>query len=84
MPIKSDCEINFMIYLIVDCVLDNMIASKQLEEEHRERVSEVLLSRHRHQHTQNEKKGLPLIRSLAEIGRKTSDRKIEGKGIFLY
>jgi len=64
---------------IVDCVLDSMIASKQLEEEHREKVCEVLLSRHRHQHTQNEKKGLPLIRSLAEIGRKTSDRKIEGK-----
>ena len=58
-----------------------MIASKQLEPDQRDRVNEVLLSRHRHQYaSQHEKKGLPIIRSLAEIGRKASDRKMEGKG----
>ncbi len=62
-------------------ILDNMIAAKQLKEEERDRVHEVLLSRHRHQHDKHHhgsSKGLPIIRSLAEIGRKASDRKIEG------
>ena len=56
-----------------------MMASKQLEAEHRERVQEVLLSRHRHQH-EKEKKGLPIIRSLADIGKKHSSKTLEDKG----
>ena len=62
-----------------ELVLDNMMASKQLEAEHRERVQEVLLSRHRHQH-EKEKKGLPIIRSLADIGKKHSSKTLEDKG----
>ncbi len=62
-----------------ELVLDNMLASKQLEAEHRERVQEVLLSRHRHQH-EKEKKGLPIIRSLADIGKKHSAKTLEDKG----
>ena len=60
-----------------------MIAAKQLEDTQRDRVHEVLLSRHRHQHDKGSSKGLPIIRSLADIGRKTSDRKLEGKGAYL-
>lgn len=63
-----------------DLVLENMIANKQLDQEHSERVKEVLLSRHRHQHDKQQSKGLPIIRSLADIGRKTSERKLEGRG----
>ena len=63
----------------VELVLDNMMASKQLEAEHRERVQEVLLSRHRHQH-EKEKKGIPIIRSLADIGKKHSSKTLEDKG----
>ena len=54
-----------------------MIASKQLEEEHKDTVQHVLLSRHRHQH---QKKGLSGIRSLADIGKKGSAKNLEGKG----
>ncbi len=61
-----------------------MIASKQLEDEHREKVQEVLMSRHRHQHEKHRdsehKKGLPIIRSLADIGKKHSSKGLEEKG----
>lgn len=60
-------------------VLDNMIASKQLGESERERVTEVLLSRHHHQHDKKENKGLPIIRSLADIGKKPSSKGLEEK-----
>lgn len=63
---------------ITDLVLENMVAHKHLEQENCDRVREVLLSRHRHQHDKQQSKGLPIIRSLADIGRKTSERKIEG------
>ncbi len=66
-------------FVFAEMVLDNMLASKQLEPEHRERVQEVLLSRHRHQH-EKEKKGLPIIRSLADIGKKHSSKGLEEKG----
>jgi len=64
---------------ITDLVLDNMVAQKQLDPDHREHVQDLLLSRHRHLYQQKaEQKGLPLIRSLADIGRKNSQRVIEG------
>ena len=68
-----------------DLVLDNMVNSKHIDETHRERVRDALLARHRHQHDKEQssgKKGLPLIRSLADIGRKHSERKLENKGDF--
>ena len=68
-----------IIRYFAELVLDNMMASKQLEAEHRERVQEVLLSRHRHQH-EKEKKGLPIIRSLADIGKKHSSKTLEDRG----
>jgi len=61
---------------ITELVLDNMVSSKQLEEEHRDKVQEVLLSRHRHQH-ERANKGLPIIRSLADIGKKHSSKGLD-------
>lgn len=70
-------------YLIdSDLVLENMIASKQLDEQHRDNVQEVLLSRHRHQHDKkSESKGL--IRTLTDIGKKSSSKNI-GMTLFVF
>lgn len=61
---------------IADLVLENMVNSGQLSAgEQLERTKEVLLRRHRHQHERHRTdKGsrLPLIRSLADIGRNSS------------
>ncbi|KAH9514096.1 Sodium bicarbonate cotransporter 3, partial [Bulinus truncatus] len=68
---------------IADLMLDNMIASKQLEEHLRDQVRTTILCRHRHQ---NEKRRqtkddggsrmhLPFVRSLADIGKKYSEPK---------
>ncbi|XP_033728652.1 sodium bicarbonate cotransporter 3-like isoform X2 [Pecten maximus] len=66
---------------VVDVFLDNMVASKQLEEPLKEDVRDILLLRHRHlydrkyKHDENgsSKYHLPLIRSFADIGRKYSE-----------
>ncbi|KAJ8320799.1 hypothetical protein KUTeg_002386 [Tegillarca granosa] len=68
---------------VVDIVLDNMVASKQLEEDLKDSVRDVLMLRHRHQnqkkHRHDEGKSsryhLPNIRSLADIGKKYSEPK---------
>ena len=54
-----------------------MVASNQLENMLQEQVRDILLMRHRHLNEKHEKKhekhhGLPLIRSLADIGKKYS------------
>ncbi|XP_017799360.1 PREDICTED: electroneutral sodium bicarbonate exchanger 1 isoform X1 [Habropoda laboriosa] len=63
---------------IADLVLDNMINKDSLPIEAREKVREALLVRHRHQHERrkdNNMSRLPIIRSLAEIGRNHSSSK---------
>ncbi|XP_043801297.1 sodium-driven chloride bicarbonate exchanger isoform X4 [Apis laboriosa] len=63
---------------IADLVLDNMINKGSLPAESREKVREALLVRHRHQHERrkdNNMSRLPIIRSLAEIGRNHSSSK---------
>ncbi|XP_014478577.1 PREDICTED: sodium-driven chloride bicarbonate exchanger isoform X5 [Dinoponera quadriceps] len=63
---------------IADLVLDNMINKGVLQIELREKVREALLVRHRHQHERrkdNNMSRLPIIRSLAEIGRNHSSSK---------
>ncbi|XP_029034020.1 electroneutral sodium bicarbonate exchanger 1 isoform X5 [Osmia bicornis bicornis] len=63
---------------IADLVLDNMINKGSLAIESREKVKEALLVRHRHQHERrkdNNMSRLPIIRSLAEIGRNHSSSK---------
>ncbi|XP_071569999.1 electroneutral sodium bicarbonate exchanger 1 isoform X9 [Temnothorax nylanderi] len=65
---------------IADLVLDNMINKEVLSVELREKVREALLVRHRHQHERrkdNNMSKLPIIRSLAEIGRNHSSSKNE-------
>ncbi|KAH0953671.1 hypothetical protein HN011_005095, partial [Eciton burchellii] len=63
---------------VADLVLDNMINKGVLSIELREKVREALLVRHRHQHERrrdNNMSKLPIIRSLAEIGRNHSSSK---------
>ena len=63
---------------ITDLVLDSMINKGSLPTESREKVREALLVRHRHQHErrkENNMSRLPIIRSLAEIGRNHSSSK---------
>ncbi|XP_022327010.2 electroneutral sodium bicarbonate exchanger 1-like isoform X1 [Crassostrea virginica] len=69
---------------LVDLVVDTMVASKQLEENLKEKFVETMLIRHRHQNQKKTPKvgenggskiHLPLIRSMAEIGRKSSEPK---------
>ncbi|XP_046736175.1 sodium bicarbonate cotransporter 3 isoform X6 [Diprion similis] len=65
---------------IADLVLDSMISKNVLPAESREKVREALLVRHRHQHERrkdNNMSRLPIIRSLAEIGRNHSSSKME-------
>lgn len=57
----------------VDMVLDNMIASGQLDESIRENVREALLKRHHHQNEKKFSNRIPLVRSFADIGKKHSD-----------
>ncbi|XP_012274135.1 electroneutral sodium bicarbonate exchanger 1 isoform X1 [Orussus abietinus] len=63
---------------VADLVLDNMINKAVLPLDAREKVKEALLVRHRHQHErrkENNMSRLPIIRSLAEIGRNHSSSK---------
>ncbi|XP_039916976.1 sodium bicarbonate cotransporter 3 isoform X11 [Hirundo rustica] len=53
---------------IADMVLDNMIASGQLDESIRENVREALLKRHHHQNEKKFSSRIPLVRSFADIG----------------
>ncbi|XP_053600997.1 sodium-driven chloride bicarbonate exchanger isoform X4 [Plodia interpunctella] len=63
---------------VADSVLDNMVADGSLGYDCREKVKDALLRRHRHQHEKrnhNNMSRLPLIRSLADIGRNHSSCK---------
>ncbi|XP_063891334.1 sodium bicarbonate cotransporter 3 isoform X6 [Helicoverpa armigera] len=64
---------------VADNVLDNMVADGGIGYDCREKVKDALLRRHRHQHERrnhhNNMSRLPLIRSLADIGRNHSSCK---------
>ncbi|XP_071103626.1 sodium-driven chloride bicarbonate exchanger-like isoform X4 [Haliotis cracherodii] len=68
---------------VTDIILDNMIASKQLEETLKDQVRDVILCRHHHQNEKRHRRDdnssskihLPIIRSLADIGKKYSEPK---------
>ncbi|XP_012587525.1 PREDICTED: sodium bicarbonate cotransporter 3 [Condylura cristata] len=67
---------------IADMVLDNMIASGQLDESIRDNVREALLKRHHHQNEKRFTSRIPLVRSFADIGKKHSDpHLLERNGI---
>ncbi|CAH2104957.1 unnamed protein product [Euphydryas editha] len=63
---------------VAESVLDNMIVEGGLAYDRREKVKDALLRRHRHQYERrnhNNMSRLPLIRSLADIGRNHSSCK---------
>ncbi|XP_059059257.1 sodium bicarbonate cotransporter 3 isoform X3 [Achroia grisella] len=62
---------------VADSVLDNMVADGSLGYDSREKVKDALLRRHRHQHEKrnHNMSRLPLIRSLADIGKNHSSSK---------
>ncbi|KAJ8290859.1 hypothetical protein GJAV_G00018440 [Gymnothorax javanicus] len=57
----------------MDMVIDSMVTSKQLEEDLRSKVREAMLKRHHHQSKKKLSNRIPLVRSLADIGKKHSD-----------
>ena len=63
-----------------------MIATGQLKEEDREDIQDILLAKHRHQHQKkrDDKGGMSIVRSMAEIGRRASAKNIDPKGKLLY
>ncbi|XP_023574303.1 sodium bicarbonate cotransporter 3 isoform X7 [Octodon degus] len=63
---------------IADMVLDNMIASGQLDESIRENVREALLKRHHHQNEKRFTSRIPLVRSFADIGILASPQSAPG------
>lgn len=63
--------------MLLDLVLENIVNAGHLPLEARDKIKEALLRRHRHQHERKHDKvdrgsRLPLIRSLADIGRNSS------------
>lgn len=72
---------------ISDLVCDNMVNAGTLPYECVEKVREALLRRHRHQHqrrSQSNVSRLPIIRSLAEIGKNHSSSKSESNILKYY
>ncbi|XP_034353603.1 sodium bicarbonate cotransporter 3 isoform X3 [Arvicanthis niloticus] len=63
---------------IADMVLDNMIASGQLDDSIRENVREALLKRHHHQNEKRFTSRIPLVRSFADIGILASPQSAPG------
>ena len=77
-----DLILDSVVFAVVDLILDSVVASGQLDALNRDKVQDSLLMKHRHQHQRREGKGIPMIRSLADIGRKMSARNFgESKGI---
>ncbi|XP_026156558.1 sodium bicarbonate cotransporter 3-like isoform X7 [Mastacembelus armatus] len=58
---------------IADMVIDSMVASGQLKEDLRDNVREAMLKKHHHQNERKLSNRIPLVRSIADIGKKHSD-----------
>uniref|UniRef100_A0A665WT71 Anion exchange protein n=1 Tax=Echeneis naucrates TaxID=173247 RepID=A0A665WT71_ECHNA len=58
---------------IADMVIDSMVASGQLKEELCDKVREAMLKKHHHQNERKLSNRIPLVRSIADIGKKHSD-----------
>ncbi|XP_046386758.1 electroneutral sodium bicarbonate exchanger 1 isoform X2 [Ischnura elegans] len=70
---------------VTDLLIDALSAANVIKDDVREKVRDALLRRHRHQHerrkeTSGNMSRLPIIRSLAEIGRNHSSSKMEDSG----
>ncbi|XP_055839108.1 sodium bicarbonate cotransporter 3 isoform X5 [Episyrphus balteatus] len=62
---------------IAELVCENMVNAGTLPPQSREKVKDALLRRHRHQHETKNKSKMPIIRSLAEIGKNHSSSKMD-------
>jgi len=66
---------------IADLVVDHMAAAGKIDPEVKDKVADIMLRKHRHQHQlerrEGSSRGLPVIRSLADIGRKMSSKTLE-------
>uniref|UniRef100_A0A671XBR0 Anion exchange protein n=1 Tax=Sparus aurata TaxID=8175 RepID=A0A671XBR0_SPAAU len=58
---------------IADMVIDSMVATGQLKEDLRAKVREAMLKKHHHQNERKLSNRIPLVRSIADIGKKHSD-----------
>ncbi|XP_060915895.1 sodium bicarbonate cotransporter 3-like isoform X11 [Labrus mixtus] len=58
---------------IADMVIDSMVATGQLKEDLRNMVREAMLKKHHHQNERKLSNRIPLVRSIADIGKKHSD-----------
>ncbi|XP_033980638.1 sodium bicarbonate cotransporter 3-like isoform X8 [Trematomus bernacchii] len=58
---------------IADMLIDSMVASGQLKEDLRHKVREAMLKKHHHQNDRKLSNRIPLVRSIADIGKKHSD-----------
>ncbi|XP_059800992.1 sodium bicarbonate cotransporter 3-like isoform X2 [Hypanus sabinus] len=63
---------------IADMVLDNMIASEQLDETMRDKVRDALLRKHHHQSEKKLSNRIPIVRSFADIGILASPQSAPG------
>jgi sodium bicarbonate transporter 10 len=72
------------VYFLAEMLVDNMVANDKINFMEKDKVLDILLTRHRHQHDKkhhHDHKGLPFVRSLADIGKKNSEKRLEGKGL---
>ncbi|XP_047460092.1 sodium bicarbonate cotransporter 3-like isoform X5 [Mugil cephalus] len=58
---------------IADMLIDSMVASGQLKEDLRAKVREAMLKKHHHQNERKLSNRIPLVRSIADIGKKHSE-----------
>lgn len=63
----------FLLLYDSDMVIDSMVASGQLKEDLRDKVREAMLKKHHHQNERKLSNRIPLVRSIADIGKKHSD-----------
>lgn len=75
--------------MFLDLVLENIVNAGHLPLEARDKIKEALLRRHRHQHERKHDKvdrgsRLPLIRSLADIGRNSSKSMFGSSSKFYF
>lgn len=54
-------------------VIDSMVATGHLKEDLRAKVQEAMLKKHHHQNERKLSNRIPLVRSIADIGKKHSD-----------
>lgn len=64
----------------LDMVLDHQELYSPLGDELRKKVRETLLKQHHHQNQKKLANRLPLVRSIADIGRKTSELHLDKNG----